>query len=125
MKKRLLLVMLLFVVISGSVLAKVPRFQLFETQNMWTFILLDTTDGRAWQCVYSVSEDSIRGKFVINPVPLKLGTETNPGRFTLISTENMWNFILLDQDTGNTWQLQYSMDDDYRFILPIVELEYQ
>ncbi len=34
------------------------RFTLTKTENMWTFILTDTTNGRVWQCQFSVSDDS-------------------------------------------------------------------
>lgn len=37
-------------------------YQLFPTQNMWTFILLDQIDGRMWQVQWSMKEDS---RFVI------------------------------------------------------------
>lgn len=31
------------------------RFNLYSTQNMWTFILLDQVDGRTWQVQWSTS----------------------------------------------------------------------
>ena len=33
---------------------KVGRFCLYETQNMWTFIMLDTYTGKNWQVQFSV-----------------------------------------------------------------------
>lgn len=30
------------------------RFNLYDTQNMWTFILLDEVDGRTWQVQWSL-----------------------------------------------------------------------
>ena len=37
---------------------KVPgRFTLYETQNIYTFILLDQTDGRSWQVQWSIESD--------------------------------------------------------------------
>lgn len=32
------------------------RFQMFATQNMWTFILLDSYNGRLWQVQYSTQD---------------------------------------------------------------------
>ena len=31
---------------------------LYPTQNMWTFILLDQTDGRTWQVQWSTDYES-------------------------------------------------------------------
>lgn len=45
---------------------KEERFSLYETQNMWNFILLDSYTGRLWQLQYTVDKDSIRGLFIIN-----------------------------------------------------------
>jgi hypothetical protein len=96
------------------------RFRLFQTDNMWTKLLLDTRNGRVWQVSFSVSKDSESVKLPINTVPLVAGAGERDGRFTLYPTENMWTFILLDQDTGDVWQCQYSMDNDNaRWILPI------
>lgn len=32
------------------------RFTLTETENIWTFILTDTRDGRLWQCQFSMND---------------------------------------------------------------------
>ena len=40
------------------------RFTLYPTETMWTFILLDQTDGRTWQVQWSLD-----GKEGISPVP--------------------------------------------------------
>ena len=36
------------------------------------------------------------------------------GRFFLYPTQNMYNFILLDQIDGRTWQVQWNIDKDKR-----------
>jgi len=41
---------------------KVGRFTLYPTQNMWTFLLLDTEEGSVWQCQFSMEKD---GRLVI------------------------------------------------------------
>jgi hypothetical protein len=33
------------------------RFSLTMTENMWTSILVDTKDGRVWQCQFGVTDD--------------------------------------------------------------------
>ena len=35
----------------------IERFKLFPTQNMWTFILLDTVNGSTWQVQWSQNAD--------------------------------------------------------------------
>ncbi len=42
--------------------AKVGRFTLYPTDNMWTFLLLDQYDGRVWQCQFSTQAE---GQFII------------------------------------------------------------
>src|SRR5690606_36386198 len=74
-----------------------PRFTLTPTENMWNFLLLDTATGRVWQVQYSVSKDIPKTTYSINTVSLISSSEPLiPGRFTLIPTKNVWNFLLLD-----------------------------
>ncbi len=96
------------------------RFRLFKTQNMWTQLLLDTRNGRVLQVNFSVNEKDGRGWIPINDNSL-IDDEKNAkdGRFTLYPTENLWTFILLDQDNGRVWQCQFSLEKQGRFILPI------
>lgn len=35
-------------------------FKLFPTENLWTFLKLDTRNGRIWQVQYSINEDAPR-----------------------------------------------------------------
>jgi hypothetical protein len=98
----------------------ITKYDLFETQNMWTFILLDTVTGRMWQIQYDVQGDN-RGGVELNTQDLADGKQIIPGRFTLHKTANMYNFILLDQIDGSTWQVQWSMEKNNRGILPIFQ----
>ena len=93
-------------------------FRLFRTTNRWTFIKLDTITGRMWQIQYDTEGDN-RNTVVLNSQDLATGKERIPGRFTLYSTQNIWNFILLDQIDGNLWQVQWSQERRNRWILPI------
>ena len=43
-----------------------PAFQLFSTTNMWTFIKLDTRNGRMWQVQWAIDVDQ-RLVIPINP----------------------------------------------------------
>lgn len=35
-------------------------------------------------------------------------------RFKIFPTENIWNFLKLDTKSGKIWQVQYSVNEDYR-----------
>jgi hypothetical protein len=93
-------------------------YRLFKTNNMWTFIKLDTATGKMWQLQFDVQGDN-RGTVVLNSQDLTNAKETDPGRFTLYSTSNMYTFILVDQIDGRTWQVQWSTERGNRFVIPI------
>lgn len=86
------------------------RYRLFKTKNVWNFLQLDTQTGRVWQLQFAINEDANRNKFVINNDALV--KDGKPGRFTLFPTKNLYNFILLDQESGKTWQVQWSTSKD-------------
>ena len=96
-------------------------YRLFPTTNMWTFLKLNTEDGRIWQVQYAINNDENRFETYLNLTPLATGSQKKPGRFTLYPTQNMWTFILLDTINGSTWQVQWSQDADNRGIIPISE----
>ena len=97
-------------------------YKLFPTTNMWNFIKLDTRNGKMWQVQYSIkNEDGYRGEVVLNGSSLLPNGNGGNGRFTLIPTQNMYNFILLDQQSGNTWQEQWAFEEEQRLVIPISE----
>ncbi|MDR0437080.1 MAG: hypothetical protein LBH22_02120 [Bacteroidales bacterium] len=97
-------------------------YRLFPTENVWTFIKLNTRNGQMWQVQYDVQGDNRgdnRGEVSLSSISLvPRASETN-GRFTLYPTQNMWTFILLDQIDGNMWQVQWSKDANNRGIIPM------
>ena len=93
-------------------------YRLFPTENMWTFIKLNTRNGQMWQVQYSVGEGS-RFATILSAEQLVPKEKEVNNRFTLYATQNMYNFILLDQIDGRTWQAQWSMDAKNRGIIPI------
>lgn len=95
-------------------------YRLYPTTNMWTFLKLNTEDGRIWQVQYSMNDEN-RFETYLNVFPLATGNGKKPGRFTLYPTQNMWTFILLDTTNGATWQVQWSQDPDNRGIVHISE----
>jgi hypothetical protein len=98
------------------------RFRLFRTDNMWSYLLLDTSDGRLWHVTYTTDEDKgARLKVPINDKALVTIASAKNGRFTLYPTDNMWNFLLLDQDDGGVWQCQFTMQKN-NFCLPLPDI---
>jgi len=96
----------------------IATYKLFPTENLWTFIKLNTRNGKMWQVQYDIEGDN-RGETFLNIRPLvKEENEVN-GRFTLYSTQNFYTFILLDQLSGKMWQVQWSQEFENRLTLPI------
>lgn len=94
------------------------RYKLFPTENIWTFLKLDTRNGKIWQVQYSIN-DNYRGEVKLNDKALISTDIEENGRFTLYPTKNMYNFILLDQTDGKMWQVQWSIEEDNRVIIPV------
>lgn len=100
------------------------RYRLYPTQNMWTFLKLDTQDGRIWQIQWTL-DDVSKAKVYntltsINLIPLIGESEKrNNGRFELYPTSNLYNFILMDQIEGRIWQVQWSQDISQRAIISL------
>ncbi|MGM9847258.1 MAG: hypothetical protein ACI31F_04840, partial [Muribaculaceae bacterium] len=87
-----------------------------------TFIMkqalkLDTRTGKISIVQFSVEGDNKRFEYVLSDV--SRAENEIPGRFILQPTQNMYNFIMLDQLSGQTYQVQWSFDEDKRFVLPI------
>ena len=91
-------------------------FRLFRTKNIYTFLKLDTRTGQVWQLQWG-TDDNHR---FIEPINLKaLADGKKAGRFTLYPSSNIFNFILLDQEDGMQWQVQWSIEPENRLIVPI------
>lgn len=93
---------------------KPNRYMLHKTQNMWTYILLDKFSGKLWQCQYSTKGVEYISSWVINPYSLS-DTETN--KFTIQPLTSMYQYYLVDDETGDMWKFQWSTKgDEYRWI---------
>nr|MBP7471537.1 hypothetical protein [Prevotella sp.] len=90
------------------------NFRLFQTNNRWTFLKLDTRTGEIKHVQYSTDGEAMQ--YDLNSIPLAEGEDAKPGRFFLYPTENTFNFILLDQIDGRVWQVQWNIDRDKRGI---------
>jgi hypothetical protein len=97
-------------------------YRLFSTHNVYNLLLLNTMDGSIRTVQWGGGKG---GATFSRPLPKCLGAtqNTKAGRYTLQSTQNVWTFILLDQETGSTWYVQWSMNADNDFCLPIPSIE--
>lgn len=90
------------------------KYRLFQTNNRWTFLKLNTSNGVITHVQYSTDGKSM--EYSLNPTPLVVDELAKPGRFFLYPTENTYNFLLLDQEDGRVWQVQWNIDADKRGI---------
>jgi len=93
-------------------------YNLYPTENYYTFIKLNTRNGTMWQVQYNM-DDEKRFTTVLNEISLVLSSEESNQRFTLQPTTNIYTFILLDQIDGRTWQVQWNVDPLKRMVLRI------
>ncbi len=94
------------------------KYRLFPTQNMWTFIKLNTRNGKMWQVQFDVQGDN-RFETYLYTLPLVEKEKEVDNRFTLYPTQNIYTFILLDQLDGKVWQVQWSTEPENRGVVPI------
>ncbi|GAB6390909.1 MAG: hypothetical protein MdMp014T_0282 [Treponematales bacterium] len=93
---------------------KSNRYALYKTKNIWTFILLDTFTGKLWQCQFSVEGTDYIFSIVINPYSLSF---TERSKFTIEPLVSMFQYYLINEETGKMWKFQWSAKgDDYRWI---------
>ena len=89
------------------------RFKLYTTENIYTFLKLDTATGKIDQLQWSLESDN-EGSVPINSDDLSL--DSSCGTFELYPTMNMYQFILLDKVSGRQWHIQWGMESSQRWI---------
>ena len=96
----------------------IARDKLYSTSNMWTFLKLDTSNGRIWQVQWALDDENrLEVDLSLRNLALE-GREVN-GRFELYPTTNTYNFLLLDKQLGKVYQVQWAISKENRGILPI------
>ena len=93
------------------------NFRLYQTNNRWTFLKLDTRYGIITQVQYDTEGNEM--EYPLNYLPLVEEKEAKSGRFFLYPTENNFTFILLDQIDGRVWQVQWNIDKEKRGVWAI------
>ena len=87
-------------------------YRLFSTRNMYTFIKLDTRNGKMWQVQWSTKGSDYRFETTLSDISRVDKEEEKNGRFFLYPTTNIYNFILLDQIDGRAWQVQWGNEGE-------------
>lgn len=87
-------------------------YRLFSTRNMYTFIKLDTRNGKMWQVQWSIKGSDYRFETTLSDISRVDKEEEKNGRFFLYPTTNIYNFILLDQIDGRAWQVQWGNEGE-------------
>lgn len=125
--KRLLLLFILILSYAGYANAAEPativapatnavnNYLFYPTTNIYTFLKLDTRNGKIWQVQYSMDDNEF--EVVLNS--RELVTAGKPGQFALYPTTNNWTFLLLDTINGDVWHVQWSQEVENRGIIPI------
>ena len=91
------------------------NYRLYKTKNNYNFIKLDTRTGQM-ELVQWSTDGNTMSYSLSNEKLVYLPEDEIPGRFTLYATTNIYNFVLLDQIDGRTWQVQWDTDKNYRFV---------
>jgi hypothetical protein len=135
MRRLMIVLPLLLLVISAAASDDSPlpeptqnpdaTYRIFRTQNIYTLLRLDTRTGIVWQVQWGDENH----RFIVpisKTVLVPAGMSANPpvlksGRFTLSPTSNLHMFVLLDQEDGRTWQVQWGTEKE-RFVVEIPSL---
>ena len=91
------------------------RYKLYQTENIYTFLQLDTKTGMIEQVQWSLDSDN-EGSVTINSDDLTYGYGYGSGSFELYPTKNMYQFILIDKTSGKKWHVQWGMKSSERWI---------
>lgn len=91
------------------------RYKLYQTENTYNLLQLDTKTGQIEQVQWSLDTKN-EGTMKINSTDLSIGYGTGSGTFELYPTKNMYQFILIDKTNGRKWHVQWGMKDSERWI---------
>ena len=105
---------------NSSIQNKDAKYLMFTTRNINIFLKLNTRTGEIWMVQIGLGDkDAMEIKFPSWGYPLVKEEEESNGRFMLYPTQNLYNFILVDQIDGRIWQAQWSFKSENIGILPI------
>ena len=97
-----------------QIITSTPRYKMYPTQNINILLKLDTATGRVWMVQYGTGDNMGLSVPVDDSSLLYSWDTVQAGRFELYPTQNMYNFILLDTQLGNTYQVQWHTKEESR-----------
>lgn len=97
----------------------VPRYKIYQTENINILLKLDTATGKVWMVQYGTGDNYGMVVPVDDTSLLYSWEDIEEGRFELYPTKNMYNFILIDCKYGYTYQVQWSIEKKSRMRVSI------
>lgn len=97
-----------------------PRYKMYQTDNVCILLKLDTRIGKVWMVQYRMGAT----ESVVKPIdyfPKADEDEGWNGRFELYPTRNVYTFIMIDNKNGDAYQVQWETEPKYRFIEKITD----
>ncbi len=91
------------------------RYKLYQTENIYNLLQLDTKTEKIDQVQWSMNSDN-EFSVAINSEDLTYGFGYGSGSFELFPTKNIYQFILLDKTDGRKWHVQWGMKSSERWI---------
>jgi hypothetical protein len=88
------------------------RYKMYQTENIYNLLKLDTKTGKIWQVQWNL-DSAKEGTWEINNYDLSQwsgGYGSNS--FELYPTKNMYQFILIDKTDGRMWHVQWGTGGD-------------
>lgn len=95
------------------------RYKLYQTENVYTLLQLDTKTGMIEQVQWSL-DPAKEGTLTINSDDLSYGGGYGSNSFELYPTKNMYQFILIDKTNGRKWHVQWGTEKGKRWITRII-----
>ena len=92
------------------------RYKLYKTENVYNLLKLDTKTGKIWLVQWHLDDLNKEGTWIINDKDLSYGWGYGSNSFELYSTNNMYQFILIDKTDGRMWHVQWGIGDKNRWI---------
>lgn len=91
------------------------RYKIYQTDNIYILLKLDTATGRINLIQWNLDE-SKELEAPLNTEDLSFGFISEAGRFELYPTKNMYQFILIDTILGSTWHVQWGTKEGQQWI---------
>lgn len=89
------------------------RYKIYETENIYNLLKLDTKTGMIEQIQWSLDRDK---EFSVSINDDDLSWHSKNGTFELYPTKNMYQFILLDKSNGRVWHVQWGLKQSERWM---------